>query len=276
MDRARLDGIAEDVLALLGTGRQRGEIPGLGMAEAYAVGARIRTLRRARGEHALGRKIGFTNRAGWERLGVTGPMWSFVYDSTVTWAEAGAVCDLAGMAEPKIEPELVLGLGRAPEAGMDAAALLGCVDWVAQGFEIVQSVYPGWRMTGAEAVAAFGMHGALFVGPKREVAGAGWGAALAGFTVALKAGGAVVGRGRAGDVLGGPLASLGFLLAEIGLYPDAAPLEAGEIVTTGTLTDARPVAAGQVWSAAFEGVDLPGFELAFTDSSAAQETGPLG
>ena len=31
------------------------------MAEAYAVGERIRELRRARGERPVGRKIGFTN-----------------------------------------------------------------------------------------------------------------------------------------------------------------------------------------------------------------------
>lgn len=277
MDRTRLDGIAEDLLALFGTGGQREEIPGIGIAEAYAVGARIRALRRARGERMLGRKVGFTNKSTWERLGVSGPMWSFVYDTTVIWAgESGAVCDLAGMAEPKIEPEVMLGLGRAPEAGMDAATLLGCVDWVAPGFEVVQTVYPGWRMTGAEAVAAFGMHARLVVGPKQAVAGADWGAALTEFTVALKRGGEVVDRGRAANVLGGPLASLAALLVEIGLYADAEPLGAGEIVSTGTLTAAAPVAAGQTWSAAYEGIDLPEFQLATIDSSAAQETGPLG
>ena len=114
-------------------------------------------------------------------------MWSFVYDTTLTPRRriGAAVCDLAGLAEPRIEPEIVSASRRRREPGMDEAALLGCVDWVAHGFEIVQSVYPGWRMTGPEAAAAFGLHGALIVGPRRDVAAGDWLAALAGFTVEL-------------------------------------------------------------------------------------------
>jgi 2-oxo-3-hexenedioate decarboxylase len=33
-------------------------------------------------------------------------------------------------------------------------------------------------------------------------------------------------------------------------------------VTTGTLTDALPVAAGEVWSMRLAGLSLPGFDLA--------------
>lgn len=274
----RINGIAEDLVALLGTGRQRGGFQDLDMAGAYAVGARIRELRQARGEHVVGRKIGFTNVALWERYGVDAPMGSFVYDSTLCMAEAGrAVCDLAGMPEPRIEPEVVFGLARAPAPGMDEAALLGCIDWVAHGFEIVQSVYPGWRMTGPEAAAAFGLHGALVVGPQRDVAAGDWLAALTDFTLELMRDGAALDRGKAGNVLGGPLSALRSVVDEIARHPGvAAPLAAGDIVTTGTLTAAHPVAAGETWSARFAGIDLPGFELAFVDSGAPVEDGPQG
>ena len=84
-------------------------------------------------------------------------------------------------------------------------------------------------------------------------------------------------RGKAGNVLGGPLSALRFVIEEIACHPGvAAPLEAGEIVTTGTLTDAHAVAAGETWSARFQGIDLPGFELAFVDGGAPVADGPQG
>ncbi len=38
-------------------------------------------------------------------------------------------------------------------------------------------------------------------------------------------------------------------------------LQAGEWISTGTLTDALPIAAGQVWRTALDGVALPGLAL---------------
>jgi 2-oxo-3-hexenedioate decarboxylase len=266
----RTERLADELMGLLGTGGQREGVPGLGMAEAYAVAERLRALREARGERPIGRKIGFTNKTIWERYGVDAPMWSYVYDRTVRWAEAGgARVAFAGMPEPRVEPEVVLGIGRAPAPDMDETALLSCVDWVAQGFEIVQSVYPGWRMTGPEAAAAYGLHGALAIGPRRAVGAdrAGRAAALRRFTVELRCGSEIRDRGAASNVLGGPVSALRFLVAEIARHPGATPLAAGEIVTTGTLTDAHPAAPGEVWSAAFAGIDLPGFALSLVDAA---------
>ena len=45
--------------------------------------------------------------------------------------------------------------------------------------------------------------------------------------------------------------------------PDAPPLAAGEIVSTGTLTDAHPVAPGETWSTAIEGLPINGLEVSF-------------
>ncbi|MBP7242297.1 fumarylacetoacetate hydrolase family protein [Amaricoccus sp.] len=270
MDETEVGRQAAALLALLGTGRQLADRPPLDMADAYAVSARIRTLREARGETPLGRKIGFTNTTIWERYGVDGPMWNWVYDTTLGRADNGeANRSLAGMPEPRIEPEIVFGLGAAPARGMDEAALLGCIAWVAHGFELVQSVWPGWRMTAPEAAAAFGLHGALVVGPRRPVAGdrKAWAAALASFSVTLLRDGAPRDRGEAANVLGGPLSALRFLVDEIARRPGSPPLAAGEIVTTGTLTDAWPAAPGETWTAAFSGIDLPAVTLRLTDGA---------
>ncbi len=53
---------------------------------------------------------------------------------------------------------------------MDEAALLGCIAWVAHGFEIVHSMFAGWRFAAADTVAAFALHGAYRLGPRRPIA----------------------------------------------------------------------------------------------------------
>ena len=68
--------------------------------------------------------------------------------------------------------------------------------------------------------------------------------------------------GAARDVLDGPLHAVRFLLNEIA-RTGADPIAAGEVVSTGTLTDAVPVARGETWATELRGVGLPGMSVAF-------------
>jgi 2-oxo-3-hexenedioate decarboxylase len=228
--------------------------PGFGLDRAYAVAAEVAALRMARGECPVGRKIGFSNTRIWDEYGVRAPIWGWIWDSTL---HPGArELPIAHLSEPRIEPELVLRLGRAPEPGMDLAALETCVEAIAAGFELVQSVYPGWRFRAADTVAAFGLHGALVHGPFVPAA-AGWRGALGDFRVTLLRDGVEADRGDATNVLGaGPLAALRDLVALLAAQPGAPALAPGEIVSTGTLTRALPVARDETWTARFDG--LPG------------------
>jgi 2-oxo-3-hexenedioate decarboxylase len=148
---------------------------------------------------------------------------------------------------------------------MDEAALLDCIDWVAHAFEVVYSVYPGWKLTAADAAAACGVHAALLVGEKHAISAdrAGWGKALADFSVDLVCGDGPRAQGHASNVLGGPVSSLRFLVQELARYPASAPLSAGEIITTGTLTDALPAKSGQTWHTELRGIDMRGIRVRF-------------
>lgn len=262
MDDERVAGIAEALLHALDSGTPAERIPELDMAAAYRVAARVRALREARGERVVGRKIGFTNTTIWPLYGVSGPMWNYMWAGTVADLADAPVLSLAGFAEPRIEPEIVLHLAAAPRPGMAPRALMGCIDWVAHGFEVVQSVFPGWRFSGAESAAAFGLHGALRIGPRYQVDdGDGWDQALENFAVTLSKDGAPFASGHARDVLGGPLLALGFLVEEIARHPGTPPLQAGETITTGTLTDGHPVSAGESWSTELEGIGIAGIRL---------------
>jgi 2-oxo-3-hexenedioate decarboxylase len=230
--------------------------------------AAIGALRRARGERPVGWKIGFTNRSIWPLYGVHQPIWGPVWDTTLRLLDGvDAQVSIGRLAEPRLEPEIVLGLKASPPPSADArdadalGALLDCIDWAAHGFEVVHSIWPGWKFGAAQGIAAQALHGLLVVGPRVPLAalGADPAGALAGLRVALSRDGAAVAQGAGANVLDGPVQALGHLVA--GLAARGERIAAGSVVTTGTLTDAQPLAAGQVWRTAIDGVPLPGLAL---------------
>jgi 2-oxo-3-hexenedioate decarboxylase len=269
---ADVQAIADEAFAVLGSERQiepfSRRFSGFDLDAAYRVTDAVRQLREARGERPVGRKIGFTNRTIWDEYRIAAPMWGYAYDRTVSnLADLGGTFSLAGLAEPRIEPEIVFGFGfaRAPEAGMDERAILECVDWVAHGFEIVQSIFPAWDFALADTVAGYGLHGALMIGPRHEIVGQAdaWLQPLANCEIDLSRNGVVIDHGQASNVLGGPVSALRHLVEVLANDPVNPPLAAGEIVTTGTLTRAFPIAPGETWATKLTGIPLEGLTIRF-------------
>jgi len=239
--------------------------PGFDSARAYAVAEGLHRARVARGERSVGRKIGFTNRNMWVEYGVHEPIWGHVYDTTLVQAKGGRVeFPLGRLLEPRIEPEIVLHFARTPPVTRNEADILGCVDWVAHGFEIVQSVFPGWKVRGPDTVAAGGMHGALVVGEPVPVASIpDCAQRLREFRIALARDGAVQSEGTGANVLDSPLLAFAHLTELLAQLPQFAPVGAGEVVTTGTLTAALLVKPGETWSTTLSGIGLPGLSITF-------------
>jgi 2-oxo-3-hexenedioate decarboxylase len=238
---------------------------GLTADDALRVLPLIRAAFEARGETIVGRKIGFTNRSIWPQYGVYAPIWGYVTDRTARELAATPALSLAALAEPRIEPEIIFGLARAPAPNMDDAAILDCIDWVALGYEVVQSIYPGWTFQAPDTLAANGLHGALMIGPRHKIAPAKaeWLRTLSTFTLALACDGKPVERGGGANVLEGPLSTIRHLAALLADDPHNPPLAAGEIVSTGTLTRAYPVKPGEVWTATPDGIRLGATTLRF-------------
>jgi 2-oxo-3-hexenedioate decarboxylase len=106
------------------------------VAAGYRVQAALIAARKVRGEKPIGWKIGYTNRAVQQQYGVLHPIWGPMYDTTVTEVAGGetATCSLSNLAEPRIEPEIVVRIGRVPQPGMSLTELVGCIDAVGHGF----------------------------------------------------------------------------------------------------------------------------------------------
>jgi 2-oxo-3-hexenedioate decarboxylase len=147
--------------------------------------------------------------------------------------------------------------------------VLKCTEWIAPGFEIVQSHFPDWKFTAADCTAAFGLHGALVVGAPlmvTEANRAALAAALPVCAVTLSRGGTMVDLGVGANVLDSPALALAHLARLIADQPQAPNLAAGEIVTTGTITDAWPVAPGETWVSDYSVPGLRGLTLQFSDA----------
>jgi 2-oxo-3-hexenedioate decarboxylase len=239
--------------------------PGLTAETAYAAARQLHAHRLAQGWTLLGRKNGFTNRGIWERYGVDGPMWGAVYDRTLMFAQNNrAAVSLAGLEQPRIEPEICFKLKSTPPRTRNPAAILESIEWIAHSVEIVQCHHPEWKMTLADCIADNALHGKLIVGTPVEIRRiSGLAAALPFLKVMLRKDDAVVDQGTGANVLDSPLLSLAFLVEILAMQPEAPPLQAGEIVSTGTITDAHPVRAGETWSTDLHGFALRGLTLSF-------------
>jgi 2-oxo-3-hexenedioate decarboxylase len=264
-----IEKIAAEMVALLGTGRQttafsERQAGALTLAQAYQVGNAARRLRIARGERPVGRKIGFTNGKVRAEFGVAAPIWSTMYDTTVgTFAALGERMSLSGFPEPRIEPEISLHLVRAPQHGMNEDELFSCIGSVALGFEIVQSLYPGWKFAASDTIAGFGLHARLRIGEPLPIAPCGpiTAQTLSHFDVELYRNGTLTYQGHGTDVFDGPLQVLKYLVDVLAEDPESPPLAAGETLTTGTLTPAPLCFAGETWEARLEGLPLKPIRL---------------
>lgn len=229
---------------------------GIDLDTAYAVEAEIAKARRAEGRQTVGWKVGYASKAMWRALKLDTLVWAHIYDDTVRYADWNdATLSIAAMFAPKIEPEIVFKLAKTP-ASRDPAAVLEAVEWYALGFEIIDCVFPDWTFQPADFVASRGLHAALYVGEPVYVEPediAQLVTDLSTFTVRLLRNNELVEEGGAKNALKGPAACIGELL-EAMQRRGGETLQAGDIISTGTLTTSLPITAGDTWIASLNGI----------------------
>ena len=253
-------------------------VPDLDQGKSYRVTAALRALRCERNnDEVVGRKIGFTNKSIWPEFNVDRSNWSYMYRSSVVDLDQqrkegteSYLCDLSALSnlEPKIEPEIVLGLKAKPEASMNDEQILECIEWIAHGFEIVASVYPGWKFTAADTTAAFALHGKLLLGrkcylPMRSVTKTELLKQLERFEIKLLCNNSVAEEGVGKNVLGSPVKALRHLAELLEKDEINMPLQAGEMVPTGTLTRALGIKNGGRWQTEIDGLDVSPLDVRF-------------
>ena len=243
--------------------------PDFDLDAAYQVAAELMRVRRSRGSRPVGRKIGFTNRSIWALYGVDAPMWAHVYADTVSYAKDGTTSvSLAGTVSPRMEPEILFKLrAPVPVACNDPERLLRSAEWYAHSVEIVHSHFD-WKFKLPDATADWACHARLVIGEPQAIRDGDIPAlarALPALKAALLRDGVRQIEGIGANVLGSPAYALGFLADLLARQPFMQPLAAGEVVSTGTITDALPVKPGETWSTEITGLPVQNLTISYTD-----------
>jgi 2-keto-4-pentenoate hydratase len=243
--------------------------PGFDLNTAYEVEAALKQFREAGGHRAVGRKVGYANKAMWRVLKLETLVWAHMYDDTVHYSERNSTTLTLGHPRSlKIEPEIVFGLKQPVMGeGADASAALASTDWLAIGFEIIDCPFPEWKFQPSDFVASFGLHTALVVGERIQVRPDLIDALvdqLPRFKVRISKGGEFVEEGSGRNSLKSPALCLAELGAAIARRFPSQPLGNGEIVSSGTLTAGHPTNRGDLWTVEVEGLALPSLTLRLT------------
>jgi len=235
--------------------------PGFDLNTAYEVEAALVRFREAGGHRAVGRKVGYANKAMWRVLKLETLVWAHMYEDTVHYNDSNsATLNLPHRRSLKIEPEIVFGLKQPITAdGLDATAALESTQWLALGFEIIDCPFPEWKFQPSDFVASFGLHAALVIGGRVQVQPdliTTLVDELPRFKVRMSKDGEFVEEGSGRNSLKSPALCLAELGAAIARRFPTQPLSAGEIVSSGTLTAGHPADKGDVWTADVEGLPL--------------------
>lgn len=204
-----------------------------------ATGYAVQRMLRAQAGPLVGWKLGVTSRVKQTQVGISEPIRGFLAASAAL--DLGAPLRIGEHIQPRAEPEIVLILG-ADLAGpnVTSADVLAATQSVAVGIEILDSRYTDYRFTTADVVADNTSAGRFVVGS--AIPAAGLDLRLIG--VVLEHNGEVVGTAAGAAAVGHPASAVAWLVRSLAAEDEG--LRAGDVVFTGGLTAAVPLAAGDV------------------------------
>jgi 2-oxo-3-hexenedioate decarboxylase len=211
------------------------EFPDLDLAAGYEV----QRLQRAASGPLVGWKLGVTSRAKQAQVGVHEPIRGFLGADHVL--DLGEPLETAQCIQPRTEPEIVFVMGRDLQGShVTAAEVLAATAGVAVGIEVLDSRYLDYKFTLPDVVADNASAARFVVGT--PVPSAGIDLRLVG--VVLEKNGEVVATASGAASLGHPAAAVAWLVRS--LADDGDGLREGDVIISGGLTVAVPVAAGDV------------------------------
>ncbi|MFJ9890948.1 2-keto-4-pentenoate hydratase [Streptomyces sp. NPDC091287] len=222
------------------------EDPALGMEDGYAIQRELTAMLLADGDEVIGYKAGLTSAPMQSLFGVDTPDYGPVLSSTVR--DSGARLSPDTFIAPRVEAEIVFRLA-APLAGpgVTVEQARAAIGEVIAGLEIVDSRIEDWRIGIADTIADLASNGAAVLG--RSVAfRPDLDFRLLG--MAFFRNGELVATGAGAAALGDPVAVVAWLANTLGKHGVA--LDAGQVIMTGALHAAVPMASGDTFTAEFD------------------------
>jgi 2-keto-4-pentenoate hydratase len=256
MERKLIEAMAEALFEAEKTRRPIAPLtadhPEMTLADAYAVQMLNVRARAAGGARMIGKKVGLTSRAMQRNIGVNEPDYGHLFSDMIR--REGEPVSLSSLIQPKIEAELAFILaGSIKGPGVSLAEVLRNTAAVMPAFELIDSRIRNWEIRIQDTVADNGSSAGLLLGSGfTPVAGID----LKYVGLVLEKNGEVLATAAGAEILGHPAQSVAWLANALGANGIA--LEKGEIVLSGSFTQAFPVAAGEAFTATFGGLGRVG------------------
>jgi 2-keto-4-pentenoate hydratase len=208
------------------------------LRDAYEIQRRVVAARVARGERAVGYKVGCTSRAIRRQFGWNEPICGRVMAPHVLHGKT--VLNWHDYVCCAVEPEFVFMIGKdLPNEVEDEQQLVDAIEWASPGIEVHNYKFWFGKPTVQELIASNGIHAGLVVGTEK-VRPEGLDLDLEG--ISLFRNGVLAASGTGAEILGGPLKSLRWLANH--LIGRGEHLQAGQIVIPGSAVELVPVEAG--------------------------------
>ena len=240
---AALEAAAERLRAAMAAGAPCEPVRGLlgesaGPAAGYAV-QQLNTEHWLRaGRRVSGHKVGLTNKAVQEQLGMDEPIWGVLYSDKCR--TDGDDIGGTGLIEPRVEVEVAVVLGTDLDKGRHTVVdVISATAYVLPALEIVDSRIAGWDISNFDMIADNAGSGLYVLGTRPVPLAA---VDLRRVEMQLKISGTEAATGSGAACLGNPLNSVLWLADAMGQR--GTPLRAGECIMTGSLCPMRPIAPG--------------------------------
>lgn len=214
------------------------------LSDAYAIQSFVTVARVAAGQREVGWKLGYTSAVMRRQMGIDRPNFGPLTDAMVI--EDGQTVPFR-LVQPRVEPEIAVRIARPVPEGVPVADVAEYVSEFRACLEIVDPVWLDYRFRIEDNTADGSSAAGVVLGPRLDTDLSIDG--LRHLPVVLRQDGRDLGRGVVSDALGGPDHAVAWLSAALGRQGRS--LRAGDIVITGGLTAAMPLAAGSRLEATF-------------------------
>jgi 2-keto-4-pentenoate hydratase len=244
------DALAGELLEAYGSGKAVEPLtvrfPELDTDDAYAIQLLQTQRRLAGGARVVGWKVGLTSAPMQQQLGIDQPDFGVLFGDMAYPADAPI--PVSRFLQPRAEPEVALVLDRPLTGpGLSVADVLSAVRYALPAIEIIDSRIVDWRIGLVDTIADNASSGGFVLGSTP--------ASLPGIDLALvgcvlRHNGRIAQTGAGAAVLGSPLHAATWLANT--LTARGVELEAGQVILTGSVTAAVPVAAGDTVTASLD------------------------
>lgn len=221
--------------------------PELDEALAYEVQDRLVEMKKdAENTKHVGWKLGLTSKAKQQMMGVHEPSYGVLLESMQL--NEGEKISIAPFIHAKAEPEIAFFINKELKGPhVSVADVLNATEYIAPAIEIIDSRFYGFKFTLADAVSDNSSSSRFIIG-ERFYSPENIDLKLMGFV--YRKNGEVLATGAGAAVMGHPANAVAWLANR--LYKVGKSIKPGEVVLSGSLSEAIEIKPGDQFTASFD------------------------